>query len=304
MRQMRGLYKLARPFNAFSGALAVFLGGYVAGTGQWFNVALAALVAFLVTGAGNAWNDYLDIEIDKINQPHRALPAGFVSPRAAVILSLVLTTVALAISAFINLPSFLIVLSFSIVLYIYSWKLKSTVLMGNLTVAISSAMTVIFGGTAAGNVTPTLWLAVIITTAILGREVLKTIADYDGDLRQQVNTIATVWGKRTARIFFYVTTGITVWVMLVPYLIKVYREDISFCSVLNVCRIFAPFADILPVYNPVYAYIVAFGVFPVVVYVMLQVKRGVPGRRLERLSQILKYDFLIWFVAVVLGASG
>lgn len=304
MRQLKGLYKLARPFNAFSGALAVFLGGYVAGTGEWLNVTLAALVAFLVTGAGNAWNDYLDIEIDKINQPHRALPAGFVSPRAAVILSLVLTGVALAMSAFINLPSFIIVLLFSVVLYIYSWKLKSTVLMGNLTVAVTSAMTVIFGGTAAGNVRPTLWLAVIITTAILGREVLKTIADYEGDLRQQVNTIATVWGKRTARIVFYVTTGITVWVMLVPYLIKVYREDISFCSVLNVCRIFAPFADVLPVYNPVYAYIVAFGVFPVVVYVMLQVKRGVPGRRLERLSQILKYDFLIWFVAVILGASG
>lgn len=304
MRQLRGLYKLARPFNAFSGALAVFLGGYVAGTGAWLNVTLAALVAFLVTGAGNAWNDYLDIEIDKINQPHRALPAGFVSPRAAVVLSLVLTGVALAMSAFINLPSFIIVLLFSIVLYIYSWKLKSTVLMGNLTVAVTSAMTVIFGGTAAGNVRPTLWLAVIITTAILGREVLKTIADYEGDLRQQVNTISTVWGKRTARIVFYVTTGTTVWVMLVPYLIKVYREDISFCSVLNVCRIFAPFADVLPVYNPVYAYIVAFGVFPVVVYVMLQVKRGVPGRRLERLSQILKYDFLIWFVAVILGASG
>lgn len=304
MRQLKGLYKLARPFNAFSGALAVFLGGYVAGTGEWLNVSLAAVVAFLVTGAGNAWNDYLDIEIDKINQPHRALPAGFVSPRAAVILSLVLTGFALAISAFINLPSFLIVLSFSIVLYIYSWKLKSTVLMGNLTVAISSAMTVIFGGTAAGNVRPTLWLAVIITTAILGREVLKTIADYEGDLRQQVNTIATVWGKRTARIVFYVTTGITVWVMLVPYLIKVYREDLSFCSILNVCSIFAPFADVLPVYNPVYAYIVAFGVFPVVAYVMLQVKRGVPGRRLERLSQLLKYDFLIWFVAVILGANG
>jgi hypothetical protein len=60
----------------------------------------------------------------------------------------------------------------------------------------------------------------------------------------------------------------------------------------------------LPVYNPLYAYIVAFGVFPVVVYVMLQVKRGVPGTRLERLSQILKYDFLIWFVAVILGANG
>lgn len=304
MQRLKGLYKLARPFNALSGALAVFLGGYVAGTGEWLNVGLAGLVAFLVTGAGNAWNDYLDIEIDKINQPQRALPSGIVSPLAAVRLSLVLTAVALLISAFINLPSFLIVLVFSIILYLYSWKLKSTVLMGNLTVAITSAMTVIFGGAAAGNVRPTLWLAVIITTAILGREILKTIADYEGDLRQQCRTIATVWGKRTARIFFYVLTGVTVWVMLVPYLIKIYREQLSFCTVLNVCSLFAPFADVLPVYRPVYAYVVAFGVFPVVVYVILQVKRGVPGSRLEQLSQLLKYDFLVWFVAVILGATG
>jgi geranylgeranylglycerol-phosphate geranylgeranyltransferase len=303
MLQIKGLYKLARPFNAVNGAIAVFLGGYVAGTGEWLKIALAALVAFLVTSSGNAWNDYLDIEIDKINQPHRALPAGIISPPAAVIFSLGLTVLSLVVAAFINLNSFLIVLVFSVILYVYSWKLKSTVLMGNLTVAVTSAMTVIFGGTAAGNVRPTLWLAVIITTGILGREVLKTIADYEGDLKQHCRTIATVWGKRTARIFFYVLTGVTIWVMLVPYLIRIYREEISLCSVFNVCRFFAPFADVLPVYHPIYAYIVAFGVFPVVAYVILEVNRGVPGRRLEQLSQLLKYDFLVWFAAVVLGVA-
>ena len=61
--------------------------------------------------------------------------------------------------------------------------------------------------------------------------------------------------------------------------------------------------ELLPVYNSIYAYIVAFGVFPVVVYVVLNVRRGVSGRRLEQLSQLLKYDFLVWFLAVVLGAE-
>jgi hypothetical protein len=72
------------------------------------------------------------------------------------------------------------------------------------------------------------------------------------------------------------------------------------------CRRLAPptLVEILPVYNPIYAYIVAFGVFPVVVYVVLNVRRGVSGRRLEQLSQLLKYDFIIWFLAVVLGAAG
>lgn len=305
IRRLKGMYKLSRPFNAFSGALAVFLGGYVAGTGAWADVALAALVALLVTGSGNAWNDYLDIEIDRINQPHRALPAGMISPAYAVWFAIGLNLLALAIAALVNLPVFLITLSFSLLLYLYSWRLKSTVLLGNLTVAITSGMTVIFGGMAAGHARPTLWLAIIIATAILAREVLKTIADYEGDLRQQVRTVATVWGKRGARVVFYIATLATVWVMMVPFLVRMYQENFSICSFFDICRRLAPptLVELLPVYNSIYAYIVAFGVFPVVVYVVLNVRRGVSGRRLEQLSQLLKYDFLIWFLAVVLGAA-
>jgi geranylgeranylglycerol-phosphate geranylgeranyltransferase len=306
IRRVKGMYKLARPFNALNGGLAVFLGGYVAGTGEWGKVALAAVVAFLVTGAGNAWNDYLDIEIDRINQPHRALPAGMLSPKLALWFAVGLNVIALLIAAWINSGVFVITLVFSILLYIYSWRLKSTVLLGNITVAVASAVTVIFGGVAAGNPLPTVWLAVIIATGILGREVLKTIADYEGDLRQQCRTIATVWGKRAARVVFYVVTGATIWVMMVPYLVKMYQDSFSICSFYDICRRLAPapLVETLPVYNPIYAYIVAIGVFPVVAYVILNVRRGVSGRRLEQLSQLLKYDFIVWFVAVVLGASG
>jgi geranylgeranylglycerol-phosphate geranylgeranyltransferase len=300
------MYKLARPFNALNCGLAVFVGGYVAGTGEWGKVALAALVAFLVTGAGNAWNDYLDIEIDRINQPHRALPAGMLRPKHAVWFALGLNLIALLIAAWINTGVFLITLFFSLLLYLYSWRLKSTVLLGNITVAISSAVTVVFGGVAAGNARPTLWLAIIIATGILGREVLKTIADYEGDLRQQCRTIATVWGKRAARVVFYVVTGATVWVMMVPYLVRMYQENFSVCSFFDICRRLAPapLVATLPDYQPIYAYIVAFGVVPVVAYVVLNVRRGVSGRRLEQLSQLLKYDFIVWFLAVVLGAAG
>ncbi|HSG18874.1 MAG TPA: geranylgeranylglycerol-phosphate geranylgeranyltransferase, partial [Anaerolineae bacterium] len=240
MNKAVALYKLARPFNGFSGALAVFLGGYVARTGEWLNVVLAAMVTFLVTGAGNTWNDYLDVEIDRINKPERVLPSGAVSRRAALIFALTLNAIALIIAAFINPAAFVVALLASAILYLYSWKLKSTVLLGNLTVAIISAMSVVFGGIAAGNVRPTIPLAIIIIVAITGREILKTLADYEGDLRQRVRTISTAWGRRWARIFFFVIAAATGWIMLVPYLLDMYK--------------------------PVYAYIVAFGVYPVILY--------------------------------------
>ncbi len=304
MRQLVGLYKISRPFNALSGGLAVFLGGYVAGTGAWLSVFAAALATLLVTGAANAWNDYLDIEIDKINQPQRALPSGMISPRAAVLFSFSLNALALFIAALINLPAFLIILFFSVLLYIYSWRLKSTVLLGNLTIALVTGMTVILGGVAVGNVWPTLWLSVIISISIFSREVLKTIADYEGDQNQQVRTVATVWGKRAARLIFYVSAGAAVIAMMMPYLRSVYEDQMALCDAnQGICLVYNQFLALLPTYQPAYAYIVALGVFPVVVYILLRLRRDSTGPQIERLSQLMKYDFLIWFLAVILGSA-
>lgn len=277
MGQMKGLYKLSRPLSTLAGGLAVVLGGYVAGTGAWFNVFLAFLATILISAAANAWNDYLDIEIDRINQPKRPLPSGQVSPRAAIIFSVVLALMSLSIAAFISWQAFIIAFLSTIVLYLYSWKLKSTVLLGNITVATISALSAVFGGVAAGNPQPAFWLASIIFVAILGREVLKTMADYEGDLREQCRTVSTVWGRRRARIIFFLLGAMTLTVMLVPYILRVY--------------------------SPIYAVIVIVGVYPVVYYILLRVTETRTGPQLERLSQLMKYDFMIWFVAVLLGAS-
>lgn len=277
MQQIKGLYKLSRPLSSFSGVLAVILGGYVAQTGEWLKVGLAGSVALLVAAAANAWNDYLDIEIDRINQPKRPLPSGLISLPTARNFSLWTSVIAIIIAYFISLPVFLVALFFILLLYLYSWKLKSTVLLGNATVAVTSASSAIFGGIAAGNVGPSLWLALIIGTGIMGREVLKTLADYEGDLREHCRTVATVWGKRRARIVFYLLVAATLWVMLLPYLQEIYQ--------------------------PIYAYIVLGGVYPVVLYILLRVTQERTGPQLERLSQLMKYDFLVWFVAVWLGAA-
>ena len=276
-RTIKGLFKLSRPLSTLTGVLAVLLGGYVAGTGAWDKIGLAALATLFVSAAANAWNDYRDIDIDRITQPQRPLPSGMVSPRAALVFSIVLSALSLGLAALISPAALAIAVASNVLLYVYSVWLKSTVLLGNATVALISAMSPIFGGVAAGNVRPSLWLGAIIFVGILGREVLKTLADYDGDHAHQVRTIATAIGPRAARTVFFFLLGATAIVMLAPYLAGQYR--------------------------PIYAWIVALGVFPVAVYVIIRVTRERSGPQLERLSQLLKYDFLIWFAAVLLGAS-
>ncbi len=274
---IKGLYKLSRPLSTLTGVLAVVLGGYVAGTGAWDKIALAALATLLAAASANAWNDYRDIDIDRINQPQRPLPSGMVSLRAALIFSIVLAALSIVLAALISPVALAIAAGSIILLYIYSVWLKSTILLGNATVALISALSPIFGGVAAGNVGPSLWLGAIVFVGIFGREVLKTLADYEGDKAHNVRTISTAVGPRAARTIFYFLLGATAIVMMAPYLAGHYQ--------------------------PIYAWIVALGVFPVAIYVIIRVTRERSGPQLERLSQLLKYDFLIWFAAVLLGAS-
>jgi geranylgeranylglycerol-phosphate geranylgeranyltransferase len=277
MNKAIAFYKLGRPLNALSGALAVIIGGYVAATGAWGNVLIAAVVTFIVTASSNAWNDYLDIEIDRINQPRRILPAGHLSCREALTFSLVLAGISLLLAAFINLPAFLITLFCNIILYLYSWRLKSTVLLGNATIATMSAVSVIFGAVSAGNVRPSLLLAVIAATVIMAREILKTMADYEGDLSQQVSTVATVWGRKAAANLFLLIATAGLVLVLMPYLLSQFEL--------------------------IYVIISLVGIYPVMFYVLTQVRHNTPAARLEHLSQLIKYDFLVWFVAVLLGAN-
>ncbi len=275
-QQIKGLYKLSRPLSTLSGVLATLLGGYVAGTGEWLNIALAGLTTLLVSSAANAWNDYQDVEIDRINQPNRPLPSGMVPLRTALIFSFVLAGLSLIISALISWPAFAVTLVANLVLYLYSVRLKGTVFFGNATVAFISALSAVFGGVAAGNWPPSLWLAAVIGSGILGREVLKDLADYDGDKAEGVRTFATAYGREAAAVVFRILLTISGAVMVLPYF----------------------FAG----YSITYLLIVLFAVFPIAIYVLVKASPSRSGPELEHLSQILKWDFLVWFAAVLLGA--
>ncbi len=274
---LKGFYRLGRPLNALAGCMAVFVSGYVAGAPSWIPVIMAAAVVLLITVSTNAWNDYIDIEIDRINKPERPLPSGAISPRQALIFSTVSTVLSLVIAFFIGTLAFYIAVGSNILLYLYSWKLKCTVLWGNAAVAAIVALCFIFGGVAADNVRPTLMLAATVFFAIMGREILKTMADYRGDLQEQCRTIATAWGKQTARSFVIAFLGLTAIVMLAVFFIEQY--------------------------SLIYLLIILFGMCPLFAYIAFNSKSPAYESKLERLSLIMKYGFFVWFLAVVLGAG-
>ncbi len=274
---LKGFYRLGRPINALAGCVAVFVSGYVAGAPSWLPVFLAAFVVLLITVSTNAWNDYIDIEIDKINKPERPLPSGEISPQQALIFSTVGTIMSLVIAAFINPQAFYIAVGANLLLYLYSWKLKCTVLWGNAAVAAIVALCFIFGGVAAENIRPTVVLAVTVFFAIMGREILKTMADYRGDLQERCRTIATARGKEAACNFMIAFLALASLVMLAAFFIEQY--------------------------SLLYLLIIIFGMYPLFTYVALNARQTTSEYKLERLSLVMKYGFFVWFLAVVLGAA-
>jgi 4-hydroxybenzoate polyprenyltransferase len=120
-------------------------------------------------------------------------------------------------------------------------------------------------------------LAATVFMAMMGREILKTIADYRGDLDQKCNTISTVWGKKTARRYTVAFLALAAVLMLATYFVEQY--------------------------NPVYLYLVIFVLYPILTYIAINATSDATGKVLEKNSTIMKYSFFIWFIAVVLGAA-
>lgn len=100
---------------------------------------------------GNVINDYFDYKIDLINKPQRPIPSGRISLNNAKNYAYLLFIVAAIIGFIISyladtwIPCGIVIFS-DIVLYLYAYKLKSTPLIGNLTVGFMTGLCFIFAG--------------------------------------------------------------------------------------------------------------------------------------------------------------
>ncbi|UCB52670.1 MAG: UbiA family prenyltransferase, partial [Candidatus Zixiibacteriota bacterium] len=149
MRKMLALLKLARPQNDVIVALSVLVGATVSGEIEsWTRVLLACASAFFVSAGGNSINDFFDLEIDRINKPHRPLPGGEISPSWALIFSIALFLLGIILSVSVGSLGILVALAASGLLIVYSSFLKRRFIWGNLTVSSVCAIAFVYGGLA------------------------------------------------------------------------------------------------------------------------------------------------------------
>jgi geranylgeranylglycerol-phosphate geranylgeranyltransferase len=198
------LLMLTRPVNSVMVGFAVVVGVAVTSPLSVFSAsaALGFLTGFFISSYSMVVNDYYDLEVDKINTPHRPLASGRIRLRTASIYAVVLLILGIAAAVPVGRDNLIIAAAFAAVAWIYNAWGKKKMFLGNMMVAASVAIPYIYGGAAVGNSgSPLLWfLALTSFLAATGREVVKTISDIKGDEVRGIKSIARVYSGRAAAL--------------------------------------------------------------------------------------------------------
>ena len=243
---VRDWLDLFRAGNCVTGFVGVFLGAILTledfPTGDNLKITtFLALSVYSFMASWNALNDYLDLEIDKINRPDRPLPSGRISQSlalTAIILTCLISFVSLFLAGQIAnamtenfedwYPTIFIWIIALTLLVNYEddrilLGLKNRGLPGNLAISISVGLVVLFG--AAGLFEPLNERAVSLffigTLYNLSREIIKDVEDMDGD--EGRNTYAMRVGAENARLTSWVILLITLVALLTPFALGIFE---------------------------------------------------------------------------------
>jgi len=176
----------------------VWLGCYLSdGSVAAIEIYMASLVAALVCAGGNAMNDVVDLESDMVNHPKRPLPNDELPLYFAILTAGVLNSFALTIAFFLNWAVLAIIILSMVFLFAYNFKLKSLPLAGNLVISFLAGATFIVGGLISDGRSGLLWPGPFVPAIFaflfhLGREIIKDVADYDGDIKAGHKTFPTM----------------------------------------------------------------------------------------------------------------
>ena len=216
--------KLLRPLNVFTSGLAMVIGSGILGTlNNTGTLLLVMAVVMCFAGAANALNDVVDYEIDKINRPMRPLPSGFVKKRTALFISILLfsmgTLACLELSEAAKVIGIVIAMPFMV---LYSKYLKGMPLIGNMIVAFILGLSFLFCGAAFNNMSP-MWIPMILAFGLtLVRELVKDIADMEGDQSAGLKTFPITAGiEKSIQLSIFLSACIGMGAFI-PYLYGTY----------------------------------------------------------------------------------
>jgi len=274
---LKSFIQITRPVNFVITFLSVIVAAAICAGGEYevYNIVLAAFSASLTLSAGNIINDILDIETDKVSHPKRPLATGKITVSQAKTEYVLLTFIALLLSFFINLHAFVIAVTATVLLFLYSYYFKKVLILGNIVVSILTGLVFIYGGVAVNNPLAAIIPAIFAFLINLIREVVKDMQDVEGDLKQGVLTFPGKFGFSSSKLLIVELTIILIVFTLYPFITRMYKIEF--------------FIIIMAVVNPL------------LVYNLKILFKGSSLSNLNKISNILKLNMFIGLIAILLG---
>jgi len=223
-RKIKGIYQLFRVELPFAAGICV-IAGELLGIGShisFYQILLGFLSGFFISSSALIFNDYFDIESDKINAPTRPLPSGEVKQSEVILLTIITTAIGLVAALLISLIAFGVGIVFWMIGFLYNWKLKETGLFGNIMVSFSVAITFISGGIAIGQPwNKIVWFFSFIVFLIdLGEEIGSGAMDEKGDRKRSSKSIAITKGKDYALRISSGLFAIVILISFIPFVLQ------------------------------------------------------------------------------------
>ena len=233
-RIVRGVVVLIRAHACATAAAGVVVGGFLAdATLAADKVLLMATVVFLLTAGGNALNDFVDRDIDRINRAIRPIPSGALAPNHALFLALGLF--ALGVGASLALSPWCVALALvnSAVLIFYARSSKRLHVIKNVIVGYLVGSVFLFAAYTPDRLNSmVVALACCAGLATFAREIVKDVEDLDGDRHHGARTLPIILDARRAYLISFSALALAVLVSLIPYAMGLMND---LFLVLNMC---------------------------------------------------------------------
>lgn len=225
------------------------------------NFIFLVLSSLLIGAAGYIINDYFDINIDEVNKPERMVVDKVINRRWAIAWHLILSAAGVLLTA-LALPVFekwylLLANIFCVImLWFYSTTFKRKLLIGNITISLLTAWTILLIFLSKVSITDAfeavspgqpkffrfafLYAGFAFIISLI-REAVKDIEDKAGDERYGCHTMPIVWGVNATKVYIAVWLIILIAILVV---IQVYILQfqwwwaVAYCIILIIVPLF------------------------------------------------------------------
>jgi geranylgeranylglycerol-phosphate geranylgeranyltransferase len=248
MKTLKAIWQLMRLEHGVMLFIAILIGSLISQKTLYsntnlplVNIFLTFFTALFLEASTFALNDYYDLEIDRINKrTDRPLARGDISPKTALYLFYLLFPLGLVCSFFVNMTCFIIALVTALISVLYDVKMKNIKLIGNFYIAYIMAIPFIFGGATVlgnnafsfGTINPVIYIiALIAFLAGAGREIMKDVMDFEGDLKKGVKSFPRYIGIRASNGIAAVFYLLAIAFSFIPFFLigyGVYYQNVTY----------------------------------------------------------------------------